>query len=277
MRPDFLGLGVHKGGSSWIYLALYEHPALCVPVKDLHFFSVDRMWRRGRSWYEDLFRQSPHDLVCGEFSNTYFPSPSAPQRIHAFYSDVKLFVCLRNPVERAFSHYLQDLKMGHIAPGTPFETALDVHPEYLEWGQYAQHLERYLDLFSRDQLLVLLFDDLVDNPAGFVRTLYQFLGADGDFVPSVLGQRVNVARLPRWPVLDRFTRHSAGLLRQTKAGAWLWWQVKKTGWPDRINRWNAARTPMPTLSAEMRDQLQTFFAADNRYVRSLLDRPNLNW
>lgn len=277
MRPDFLGLGVHKGGSSWILLALYEHPALCVPVENLHFFSVDRVWRRGRSWYEDMFRCGPHDLACGEFSNTYFPSPLAPQRIHAFYPEVKLFVCLRNPVERAFSHYLQDLKMGHLAPGTPFVTALDAHLEYLEWGRYAQHLERYLDLFRRDQLLVLLFDDLINTPTDLLRTLYRFLDVDGDFVPSVVGRRVNVSRLPRWPMMDRFTRYAAGLLRRTGAGTRLWWQIKKTGWPDRINRWNSARMPMPTLSAEMHNQLQTFFAADVRYVRSFLDRPNLNW
>ena len=47
MGPDFLGLGVHKGGSSWIHLALYEHPAIDLPVKDLHFFSVARVWNEG--------------------------------------------------------------------------------------------------------------------------------------------------------------------------------------------------------------------------------------
>ena len=277
MKPAFLGLGVHKGGSTWIYQVLYEHSALCVPEKDLHFFSVERVWKNGRPWYEALFRRCRPGLVCGEYSNTYFPSARAAERIHALYPEVKLFVCLRHPVERAFSHYLQDLKMGHLAPGTAFEAALDRHPQYLEWGRYAQHLTSYLDLFDREQMGVLLFDDLVDNPSNFVRTLYRFLDVADDFLPAVLGRHVNVSRLPRWRFIDQFMRRTAETLRRSHAGARLWGRLKKTGMPDRVRRWNTSSIPPPALSGEMRTQLQTVFAADIAYVKSFLNRPDLRW
>ena len=136
--------------------------------------------------------------------------------------------------------------MGHVAPSTPFEAALDRHPEYLEWGRYAQHLERYLSLFNREQVLVLLFDDLVNGPADVVRTLYQFLGVDRAFVPAVVGRRVNVSRLPRWPIVDRVAHDTAGLLRQTKAGTWLWWQALYTTKPLSVSSRMHVRDPQPS-------------------------------
>ncbi|MCH8960163.1 MAG: hypothetical protein IH820_02220 [Bacteroidetes bacterium] len=72
-------------------------------------------------------------------------------------------------------------------------------------------------------------------------------------------------------------RRTAETLRRSHAGAWLSGRMKKTGMPGRVRRWNTSSIPPPALSAEMRTQLQTVFAADIAYVKSFLNRPDLRW
>ena len=227
---------------------------------------------KARAWYEALFQQGRLELVKGEYSNTYFSSPTAGPRIQAWYPRIKLFVCLRNPVERAFSHYLQDLKIGHISPDVSFEEALEDHPEYIAWGRYRQHLECYLNLFDPAQMLVLVFDDLSKNPTALIETLYRFLGVDDGFVPSVLNRRVNVSRMPRWRAVDRWIQRTAHVLRYNKAGAWVWWQVKKTGLPRALKKWNTAAASMPVLSGEMQSHLRAVFDGDIEYVKGFFGK-----
>ncbi len=80
--PDFLGLGAQKSGTSWIYSCLYDHPQVCIPVKDLHFFSRERNWSRGFTWYEEQFARCGADTLAGEFSTSYLADPEAAARIH---------------------------------------------------------------------------------------------------------------------------------------------------------------------------------------------------
>jgi hypothetical protein len=235
--PDFIGLGAQRAGTSWIYSCLYEHPNICLPVKEVHFFSRERNWSKGYEWYEAIFEKCPQDAKTGEFSTSYLSDPATPERIHEHYPDVKLIACLRNPLDRAYSNYLNDIMAGVVEPEVTFGEVLKEHPGYIERGRYATHLKRYLQVFSMDQILMLIYEDSLENPMSFITTIYEFISVDPSFVPSMVDTIVNKGRVPRFVWLDRLLRETSAFLRG-KGLHNLWWLAKRAGVGDKIRALN---------------------------------------
>ena len=138
-KPDFIGLGAQKAGTSWLHACLYEHPDLYMPAsKETHFFS--NYYDKGTSWYEAHFRDSlPHQRV-GEFSPTYLYHPDAPKRIYSYDPRVRLIICLREPVSRALSAYHYAIQVGDLLPTLTFHDAIREQPAYLAHSCYYQQI-----------------------------------------------------------------------------------------------------------------------------------------
>lgn len=178
--PDFLYIGTSKAGSTWLFNALASHPdVFLASSKGLYYF--DAHFDRGQDWYLDHFRGSDDVRSRGEVSHSYLSSPDAPLRIAAVAPRARLLVSLREPVDRAFSDYL-DLVKNQQYEG-PFEGALEAYPRLLDRGRYATHLRRYLEVFPREQLLVQLFDDLRRDPQAYADEVYDFLGVRRQVLP----------------------------------------------------------------------------------------------
>lgn len=137
---------------------------------------------------------------------SYLYHQGAPAAIHSLIPDVRLIAILRHPVDRAFSDYVQTRRLGR-EPLATFEAAIAAEDErvragwgniwhYGRKGRYAEQLERYLAIFPREQRLVVLYDDLVRDPRGVMRSLYHFLGVRVDVEPEVAVAR-NVSGVPR--------------------------------------------------------------------------------
>ena len=197
--PDFLILGAQKAGTTALYAYLRRHPQITGPSwKEVSFF--DRHYARGEAWYRGNF---PNALrargLVGEASPSYLFHPLAPERVAALVPEAKLVALVRNPIDRAFSHYQHEVALGREP--LSFENALAaeddrLHGEeermladpayfshawwnytYLARGRYAEQLERWFAAFPREQLLVLFTEELsADTPATYRRVL-EFLGA----------------------------------------------------------------------------------------------------
>jgi hypothetical protein len=196
--PNFLYVGPDKAGSSWLHEVLLKHPDVYLtPAKDLYFF--DRYYARGSQWYTAQFREARDEPIVGEVCQDYLFHPEAAARIRATLGPVRIMVCLRDPVERAWSSYLYMRKHG-IGPDT-FAEALLTRPELLEHGRYATGLDRFLDLFPRELVHVALFDDLVADPQAFFDGVTDFLGvsrmqlAAGDLEARLPAARARSVRL----------------------------------------------------------------------------------
>jgi hypothetical protein len=195
--PDFLILGAQKAGTTALYDYLYRHPAIAGPSwKEVSFF--DLHWRRGERWYRGHFPRGAQSPV-GEASPSYLFHPQAPERVRSLVPEARLIVLLRDPVDRAFSHYQHEVALGREP--LSFEDALAAEEErtrgevermlagpgtfsYAWWnwtysarGLYAEQLERWLDIFPREQLLVLLTDELAEKPAETYARVLEFVGA----------------------------------------------------------------------------------------------------
>jgi hypothetical protein len=224
---------------------LRTHPGIFMPEnKEPHFFAfpegamsfaTSRDAYRHRltitDWtaYQRLFDGCRRDQKAGEASTHYLYSAIAPRRIHDRLPDVRLIAILREPARRAYANYLHLVRQGFETAAT-FEEGLareqarleagwDTFWRYRGLGRYAGQVERYLAVFDRSQLRVVLHDDLVRDPAGVVRSLYTFLDVDPDFVPD-LDRRVNRSGVPRWRWIQSLMADPPPVVRQW-ARRWL--------------------------------------------------------
>ena len=277
-RPQiFIGLGVEKAATSWIFACLYQHPEICIPIKEINFFSKDELWEKGKVWYESFFskRCDNLDLIKGEYSTAYFFHPLAAKRINALYPTAKLIVNLRNPIDRAFSNYVNDLKAGNIDPDDSFEKAMQKNDYYIDQGHYKKQLERYLEFFERSQIKVLLYDDL-DQPAEFIRSVFSFLEVDESFIPDVLNKKINTARIPGNLTWEYWNNLIAKKLQNSKLGEKIWWQIKQSGIPEFVRKLNTKKGVELKLQENIRNELRPIFEEDIKFVEDFLNR-KLDW
>jgi hypothetical protein len=196
--PDFLILGAQKAGTTALYAYLLWHPGITGPAwKEVSYF--DRHYRRGVRWYRGHFPVRPGDRKVGEASPGYLFHPLAPERVQAIVPDARLIALLRDPVDRALSHYHHEVGLGR-EPLT-FEEAIEAEPErtrgeaerlarepgyfshawwdytYLARGRYEEQLERWLAVFPQEQLLVVASDELAAEPGETYAGVLEFLGA----------------------------------------------------------------------------------------------------
>ena len=175
MTPTFLYIGTSKAGSTWLFNVLAQHPQVFLASsKGLYFF--DSHFDRGEEWYLSHFARAGGRRARGEVSHSYLSSPEAAARIARMNPDMRLLVCLREPVDRAFSDYLDLVKNGQYAG--PFTDAIERFPRLLDRGRYATHLRRYYDVFPREQIQVQLFDDLRVDAQLYADRTFDFLGVD---------------------------------------------------------------------------------------------------
>ena len=201
--PNFLVIGAPKSGTTALYNFLRQHPQVYMsPNKEPRFFACDArpldyrgpfenglinktsIWKREH--YAALFGGARDELALGEATPSYLWFPGTPERIQALLPHARLVAVLRQPADRAFSHYMMHRRDGREP--LSFEDALRAEPQRLaaNWyygryrlaGYYHRHLSRYYELFPREQIRVYLYDDLVRDAAALLRDIFRFLGVD---------------------------------------------------------------------------------------------------
>lgn len=189
--PDFIGLGVKKSGTTWLYHALNEHPGIEMSEpKEINFFSDSKQWPKGAEWYLSHFNFSGTKKRHGEFSTTYLHNPDTAQRIKKLFPRAKLIVILRNPVERFVSSFYHSKSKGYYKNMSITDVIEKLDTTYKQ-GLYAEHIKKYYELFPKDQILILWFDDLKNTPEKLLRELYSFLEVEPNFKPSILYKKYN--------------------------------------------------------------------------------------
>lgn len=186
--PDIIGIGTRRCGSSWVHAVLNSHPEVGKPPSGLHYFSQKA--DLGQSWYADQLVPYADRRLLLEFSVSYlYPEycDAAAVRMRQEAPDAKLFLCVRNPVARAYSDYLRSIRMNEIEASTSFEQAVAEQPVLLDRGRYARLLSPYLEAFTQDRIKVLFYEDMERDPAAFAEELADFL----DLAPSFSANAIN--------------------------------------------------------------------------------------
>lgn len=212
MLPNFLIIGAHKAGTTSLHAYLREHPdVFMTDVQEPSFFALEGQVRvnpdgtLNRPWvqaqgaaftleeYEALFSGVTSETAVGEKSPMYLPNPEAPARIHERIPRARLIAVLRDPVERAFSHYRMNVEAGYerasfddaIAGELAAQPAAPgITRHYVRTGFYAAGIRRYQEWFPAEQLKVFLYDDLVVDTGAVVEEIFRFIGVDPAFRPD---------------------------------------------------------------------------------------------
>lgn len=200
--PDFLIIGTQKGGTTFLYHLLRQHPYVEPAArKEIHFFD-SRRFKRGIDWYRSHFPgqhwEKGRKVITGEASPYYLYHPLAPQRAAKSVPQAKLVTMLRNPVDRAFSDYQHRVRQE--AEVLSFERAIEAEEErlqgerekilanasyrgrnhrrhsYLARGVYVDQLREWHGFFDRDRMLVLKSEDFFKRTADSVKLVIDFLG-----------------------------------------------------------------------------------------------------
>jgi len=272
--PNFLVIGAPKAGTTSLHLHLRAHPQVFMPeLKEPRFFGYEgegerlKFPIRTREEYEALFAPVTQETAIGEATPHYLVYPHAAARIHALIPGARLIASLRDPVERSYSVYQMNLRNKGVNAGVPFRDAIRNDANLRE--TYGAMLARYFALFPREQIRVILLEDLDKAPQATMRALYGFLGVDADFVPPDLLKVANPGGEPRSKLLHGLL--SDPRLRQFSR-AFL-----PSGLVERLRSLRSRNLEKQPLGAEDRRAALDFFRDDILRTQELIGRDLSAW
>ena len=272
---SFLGIGVGKSGTTWVHTCLAEHPEIFVPaIKEVNYFSLH--YDRGRDWYDSIFNSAQHEKILGEISPTYFGNPHAPERIKHYNPQVKLIAILRDPIERAYSHYCMNLTGNLISDD--IDRVLSHGTRCIDLGFYYKHLQRFGRQFDREQMKIMIYEDLKSDPLHFFRSILEFLEVDTTFEPSILnkpfGHRKN--RKKYWRIYRGLVRSTQYAIHQNDYFARWFDKIRKRGYFRPVHKILGSK-PFPVLSDAKRLELARLYEPDVKALETYLDRDLSFW
>lgn len=206
--PDFIGVGPPRTATTWLHQVLTGHVGFPQERKETDFFS--RFYDRGLDWYLDYFRNCPPNLPMGEFSPMYFMSDEARDRIRRDIPNAKIICSFRDPVARVESQWR--LMVRSVWTRLELVPAVEAHRELRESARYGHYLEKWLNDFGTDRVLILFHEDLERDPQMFVDRACDFIGAARFDVANspVAGKRIH--GVPQRPKNLRLARRARKLM-----------------------------------------------------------------
>ncbi len=287
---DFIGIGAEKSGTTWIAECLNNHPEAYVPAeKELYFFNEydphylkvkNFRYDRGLEWYKKQFAPNNAGDKIGEITPTYLYCEKAAERIKKNFPNIKIIAVLREPTARAFSQYIHDKRIGLIK-NISFEDAIGLHDNYVEKGYYFKYLSVYYRVFPRENILVLLHDDIKTDPKKTIQRVYQFLRLKNiNHVPEQLFKKSNASAKSRIPILNYFMIHTEYFLKNKKLFPVLR-LLEVTGVRKlalRLRDLNSTPlTEYPTIRADTKKYLKNIYKDDIKKLKKLLNRDLKEW
>lgn len=271
--PTFVGVGAGKTGTSWLHLCLKEHPDVFMPGMELDFFSTH--FNKGSAWYATFYAKAQLQ-VSGDISPSYMVDPASLQRLYDWNPDLKLIFSFRNPIERAYSHYCMLLRGGVVTENVDLE--IDPQTRLVYEGLSYQHLMRFMTLFPRENILVLLYDDLKLAPRLYLQRVYEFLEIDNSFEPSILQKRYHVRKTrPRNQGFYNALVRSAGYIyRSSAVGAALVNELRKRDYVNIIHKLNEG-PEFPQMSLQKKQTLVNYYRSDVEALSEFLQRDLTHW
>lgn len=283
--PDFLIIGAPKCGTTALAYFLSQHPCVFITKhKEPRFFTalpgsmekkitgsgprLSGNFEKGWEWYNSLFNEAAENQLKGEASTVYLANADAASLIQEYCPNIKLILMLRNPVNRVYSHYWQEHKLGFDFPD--FEVMLQSgHPRYQYYkniSHYKKHIERYLQYFRRDQIHIIIQEAFKLDPEVHFNQLLNFL--EISVIPINVKERKNEMAAPKSRILALMLQKLRLLEYEKFMPTSLSKKIKEKG----IKFIHANQKPhkYPSISSDVFHQLCKDYEDDICYVENLL-------
>lgn len=238
--------------------------------------SVQLAFIRNADEYKLLFKDFQNQKYIAESSASYLYSTEAARNIFTYNSNSKIIIVLRNPVERAFSHYLMALRFGftNLAMKDAFEKDINqkengwgISELFIELGLYFEQVKRYLEVFPKENVGIFLFDVLKENPDIFYSSIFEFL--DIQFIAEEISEVHNKAKIPRMKNLNKLIV-SSGLKN-----------IGKKVLPDKIfqaiKQKSFKENDEIVFNDEMKNTLLGIYKEDIKKTSKLIDKDLSSW
>jgi hypothetical protein len=279
--PESYLIGAQKAGTTTLAYLLDHHPRLTIgQTKEPHFFTDH--WSKGLDWYRKQFPDSD-DLLCLDGSTSYAMAPltpgwkrrdpavyeGIPAKIHAVSPDARFIYLLRDPVDRTYSGYWHDVRMG--VEKDAFRAAVEDNPFYLDVSNYHGQLRRWLEHFPLSSFRIVLFEEMKERPDQVVNDCLAFLGLPPvDAIPEDPAQ--NQSRQVGWlgRKVNQLEIAFPGLravLKSTLPG----------GVKTLVNKVKTGSDPIPRMSEDDRRFLADYFRERNQALEQLIGRSLDGW
>lgn len=287
---DFVVIGAQKSGTTSLYKYLARHPQVVIPGEKeapFSFADLDTVPERWPTYLQQFFGHADPSLVWGTVTPQYLFFPNSAEGLSRVAGDARLVAILRHPIERAVSQYR--MTVGHAGEDRSFADAvrhllrpenLDAarrahtldrdHETYVARGEYGRCLAEYLRWFDRSQLLVVLTEELADDPLGVWERIADHLGIDPARVPDNLEQRYFVGGTER-------KVSSVYALKRSSVARRLWHAVPRK--PRRwfrywFDKWNVVPgSGQVEVDAETHRMLVEHYEDDVALLEEIVGRP----
>lgn len=219
---NFLIIGAMKSGTTSLFKYLSEHPQVYMPPgKEADFFSNNKNFSNGFSWYRKKYFNSASQMVLwGEASPQYMCFDFVPERIYSILPNVKLIAILRNPINRAYSHYRMAVRRGVekgsfeecvetlIKRGGATDDKVDLERNFIQFGEYGRIFLNYLKYFSKSNVKIIFMEDLAEKPIKTMQSIFKFLNIKDNFNYEIINKKYHRSGEKKFPNLEKIIMRS---------------------------------------------------------------------
>ncbi len=192
-QPSFIVAGGVRCATGWIRECLSEHPEIYMQPKETHYF--DQNYDKGYEWYNGFFQDKTLETIIGEKTASYLHDEQVAIRIKETLPEVKLIFCLRDPVDRMYSHYTMSASSDNDLRHIGFLKGVEFDSKFMEMGLYCRQLAPFFSKFPRENILIKIYEDIQSDPFAFISEMYDFVGASPEFKAPSTQLRTKLGQL----------------------------------------------------------------------------------
>jgi len=292
--PDFIIAGAPKCGTTALWHFLNQHPDVFLSKdKEPRFFTqlkgnmerkitgdgprLSGNYEKGFAWYANLFKDAQSTQMLGEASTVYFANEDSANLIFKNNPDAKLIIMLRHPVKRLYSNYWQEHKLGFDFP--PFEEMVKKnhlrYRYYARVSHYKMHLERFYDIFPKDQIHLIIQEHFNSDPLYYFNSALDFLNLQR--INIDINKRLNEQTTPRSRYLAQsltFIKTYGRVARKIMPSS-LFSRANKAR--KKLKDLNSRNITYPTISPGLFKELSENYYEDIKYVGTILNHQIKEW
>lgn len=267
-KTDFIGIGAAKCGTTWLHHCLEEHPEICMPSPKKEPGFYDNHWQ-DLNYYKSQFAHRRNERIIGEFTPGYLAAEGVAERIASHNPTAKLIFIVRNPIERAYSHYCMLAKSGALNDGPEaIQPETRMYKDSMYWSSFS----KYAKLFPQDQILILVQEEMLSNPLSALERVFDFLNVDANFVPSLATKQIHSrSNRPGKPGLYRILVSISDLAHRARFSGMLFDKIRNMG-VGKVYRMLDRGKPFPELTHEVRRYLRAEFRNEVKPLLHYLGR-----
>jgi hypothetical protein len=280
--PNFFVVGAPKCGTTSVYNYLSQHPDIFLPSKkELNFFSSQEIIFQNLYYdsfmiehlkdYKHMYKKSKNSDVTGDFSVSYLFYKDTPKKIKNSIPDAKIIIFLRDPSERAFSHYLMDYRLGYL--DIPLEELIKkpkkfhlYYQQIIELGLYYKQVKRYKDIFG-DNVKIILFEQLKNNTSFVLKDILGFIGVDNT-VDLAADKKHNPFKIPKNNLVKKMYTHK----KTRNFFSYLTPKIFR-----KFIFSNFFSNVKPTISSTTKKSLSNLFEDDIKRLEKLINEDLSDW